>query len=303
MNNVLNRTLTCGVALSAVALIVVGCGGAEAASTDESRAKSNVSAAKRCATPHPSMKEQLDVDARLAGQGPSRATTGPVTIPVYVHVVTNSTGGGNVSDAHIASQIAVLNSAYAGGTGGAATRFNFVLAGTTRTANSTWFSCTLGSAAEQQMKNALRQGSADDLNIYFNQAGGYLGWATFPNEYVGNPKRDGVVVHYASVPGGAFAPFNEGDTATHEVGHWLGVYHTFQNACFSPGDSVDDTPYERSEAYGCPTGRDTCKGKSNAGSDPIENFMDYTDDFCMYKFTAGQATRMSGMWNSYRDGK
>lgn len=223
------------------------------------------------------------------------------SIPTYVHVIRDNSGAGDVSDSRIAQQMTVLNNAF-GGTG-----WSFNLVQTTRTNNSTWYTCS-GGTCESQMKNALRQGSADDLNIYLNNmGGGLLGWATFPSSYQSNPKNDGVVVLSASLPGGSAAPYNLGDTGTHEVGHWMGLYHTFQGGCAtsatSGGDLVFDTPAEKSPAYGCPTGRDSCKGGRFPGLDPITNFMDYTDDACMNNFTSGQDSRMDSQFTTYRFNK
>jgi hypothetical protein len=212
-------------------------------------------------------------------------------IQVYFHVITSTSGAGALSAGDINAQMNVLNSAFAG------TGWSFDLAGTTTTANNSWYSNFENVSVERAAKSALRQGSADDLNIYTADLATYLGWATFPSSYAGDPSYDGVVILTESLPGGTADPYNEGDTATHEVGHWMGLYHTFQGGCSKNGDLVSDTPAERSAAFGCPTGRDTCRG---AGLDPIHNFMDYTDDDCMDSFTTGQDTRMDKQFSQYR---
>jgi hypothetical protein len=261
----------------------------------------------RCGTPQVDEKTARAIDAdveRFLANHPGERLLAPIEIPVEFHVISSgpSVAEGNITDQMIADQIQVLNDAYGGVTGGVDTGFTFTLAHTTRTTNATWFDMGYGSVAEREAKAALRVGGPETLNIYSaNLGGGLLGWATFPADYNKSPRsrrRDGVVLLFSSVPGGTAAPYNLGDTATHEVGHWLGLYHTFQHGCNKPGDGVADTPYERSPAFGCPTARDTC---SRPGLDPTSNFMDYTDDACMFVFSADQSTRAGKQFRRFRD--
>ncbi|RPA78483.1 zincin [Ascobolus immersus RN42] len=222
-----------------------------------------------------------------------------IYVDTWFHVLRSGTGAtqGNIPDSQLQQQLDVLNADFldAG--------VQFVLKGTTRTTNNSYFT----DSSELAMKKALRKGDYKTLNIYFqNLSGGTLGYCYFP---VSNPTTndvwyDGCSVLYTSVPGGTATNYNLGRTATHEIGHWLGLFHTFQGGCASNaatgGDSVPDTPAERTAASGCPTGRDTCTGTNFPGVDPIHNYMDYSYDSCMYEFTPGQATRIANFWNLYR---
>jgi hypothetical protein len=98
--------------------------------------------------------------------------------------------------------------------------------------------------------------------------------------------------------------YDEGDTGTHEVGHWLGLEHTFGpgNGCTTPGDKIKDTPTEKEPQFFC-VQRDSCVGAPFPGDDPITNFMDYVDDVCMDNFTAEQTKRMRKHWHAFRDKK
>jgi Pregnancy-associated plasma protein-A len=253
----------------------------------------------RCSTLQPSAEEQERIEADATRLLAERRASGlptqridVVTIPTYVHVITCTDGSGNATDEQIANQLTVLNAAYA--------NYHFNLVSTTRLVNQAWCHLQPGTSNEKKAKKNLHVGSAEDLNIYFTEiGGGLLGWATFPSSYARQPKMDGVVILSSSVPGGTAAPYDLGDTATHEIGHWLGLYHTFQGGCSARGDRVGDTPSEKSAAFGCPTGRDTCAA---AGVDPILNFMDYSDDACMNQFSAGQAARMDEQYLAFRSG-
>ena len=151
------------------------------------------------------------------------------------------------------------------------------------------------------MKSALRQGDSETLNVYSAAlGGGLLGWAYFPKGYNnGRDYLDGVVILDESMPGGTAAPYNEGDTLTHEVGHWMMLEHTFAGACSASGDGVADTPREAYPQFDCVEGLDSCP---TPGLDPIHNFMDYTEDFCMDHFTPGQVERMNDAWIAFRQG-
>ncbi|KAJ3211178.1 hypothetical protein HDU67_004737 [Dinochytrium kinnereticum] len=226
----------------------------------------------------------------------SFTTLAAKTVNVYWHVITDTAGRGAVSDAAISSQIRVLNSDFAG-------NYNFVLAATDRTVNTQWFTSAGPSSSQQTaMKRALRRGTAADLNVYTvgftsGSGAGLLGYATFPSSYRRNPIDDGVVLLFSSLPGGSTANYNLGKTLTHEIGHWIGLFHTFQGGCTGSGDQVADTPPQASPSSGCPVGRDSCRG---GGLDPIRNFMDYSFDSCMTGFSAGQYTRAAAQVSLYR---
>ena len=205
-------------------------------------------------------------------------------------------GSGDVSDRQIARQIAVLNTTFAGGESRTAanTGFAFTLAGTDRFYNDTWHR----DGASKKYRTETRQGGAKALNMWLVDFR-YLGIATFPWDYDANPNIDGIRVHFDSLPGGSIANYNLGETATHEAGHWFGLYHTFQGGCTELNDEVADTAAQSSPTNGCPVGRDSC---ALPGLDPIRNYMDYSYDSCYTEFSSGQSTRMSEMFAAYRVG-
>eukprot|EP00882_Tetradesmus_deserticola_P005258 GHRQ01005536.1.p1 GENE.GHRQ01005536.1~~GHRQ01005536.1.p1 ORF type:complete len:203 (+),score=72.59 GHRQ01005536.1:766-1374(+) len=192
---------------------------------------------------------------------------------------------------------------------------------------------------DAQLKTRLRQGGATSLNLYVTDMSqcAVLGAASWPWEITGrssnrgidNSSRvsngsssalvnksssactgsgsscarglgvDGVTVHYDTLPLGQLQGYNTGGTAIHEVGHWHGLLHVFDNGCSEPGDSVDDTPYcQPPEDERCQASRDSCP--QQPGQDPVSNWMGYSVDSCMSSFSPGQLLRAEHMWRRYR---
>ena len=231
-------------------------------------------------------------------------STGVLTIPVAIHVIYN-TAKENISDAQIQSQITVMNrdfsktnadvssvpSAFASLV--ADMRVQFQLVSTDRKASSktSWGTADAMKKSSQGGVNPVSPTTT--LNIWVcNIGGGILGYAQFPG---GSSATDGVVIGpqffgSSSLATGYYAaPYDKGRTATHEVGHWLNLRHIWGDASCG-NDLVSDTPTQQTSNGGCPTfPKRTCG--NTASGDMFMNYMDYTNDACMYMFTMGQKTR------------
>jgi hypothetical protein len=269
----------------------------------------------RCATSAPANRPEIPSLATIRSlQAQGRVGAGGV-IPVAFHIITDNKGVGDFPDAWLDAEIEVLNRTYGGRDyaghrvpDAANTGYTFYKASVDRTRSKAWFKMLPGSNAEYMAKLKLGINTASTLNVYTAGPGyGLLGWATFPWWYSlpYGSIWDGVVVHWASMPGGPITNYNSGGTGVHEIGHWLGLFHTFQDGCaeqsepgcFISGDGVCDTPSQAQPNFGCPEGIDTCPAE---GLDPIHNYMNYTYDWCMNQFTPGQDARMDYMVATYR---
>jgi hypothetical protein len=221
-------------------------------------------AGARCVSSEPSPRQVQNSDDILDDYrrrfGSNRRLATAKQIPVYFHVIKPSNGrGGDVSNAQITEQITVLNASFQG-ISASQGDFVFTHMGTSTTKSNSYYGANIGTSTERQMKSSLRQGGANALNIYTNAPdGGVLGWATFPDRVKSSTgsinSNDGIVLRFDTLPGGSLFPYNRGDTAVHEVGHWLGLFHTFQGGCGRQGDRIGDTAAEASPAFGCPVGR------------------------------------------------
>jgi Pregnancy-associated plasma protein-A len=249
-----------------------------------------------CGTPVVPEAEMLALDSKMALAIEGHPPTSPIN--VYFHVLNDgpATANGNVPQQWIDDQIDVLNLAYA------QHGYTFNLVVVDRTTNVNWFNMGEGTPQENQAAKALHQGTAIDLNIYSVNSSTVLGWSSYPwKRNLDRPWKDNVVVGYNTLPGGSQAGYDQGDTLVHEVGHWLGLYHTFEFGCGDRrSDKVGDTPQEASGAVGCPVGRDTCV--DDPGLDPVNNLMDTSDDLCRTGFTAKQKRRMDRLWVKFREG-
>lgn len=306
------------------AFMATGCGGEELAednvdnqvgmglppvdADENAEPDGDASLLKPCGTPSPTAEElaaneavveqfRAEVKARKAEKqgSPSSFVVDSGTIIVFVHVINKgpTVAEGNITDSKVYKQVAALTQAYYYATG-----WQFYGYETDRTTNAAWYTAWQGSAEEVAMKNALRKGGETALNLYITQpSSGFVGWSTRPEQYYYNPMMDGVVINNQTLPSNSSTAYNQGKVAVHEVGHWLGLYHTFENGCGNTGDKVSDTPASKSPTYGCPASRDSC---SSSGTDPFHNYMDYTDDACMWEFTVGQDERIDEQWTIFR---
>lgn len=305
----------CLLFLTTIGMMVVGCQKTSFENTPlaEDPLMSAPVQARSCAS-YDVLQEQLKADPGLAArmqaieeftaryEKEARLVNGVYEIPVVVNVVYN-TAAQNISLTQINSQITALNADYAAtntdynltpstftSVRSGNTNIRFVLDQVVRksTTKTSW---STNNAVKSTSQGGLSPISpTTKLNIWVcNLSNGVLGYAQFPG---GASSTDGVVIddNAFGTTGTAAAPFNKGRTATHEVGHWLNLRHIWGDAtCGS--DLVDDTPTHNTANYTCPAAghRSTCSGT------PIEmtmNYMDYTDDACMYMFSLGQKSRM-----------
>ena len=216
---------------------------------------------------------------------------------VYVawHVIHASNNAGNLTDAQIEYQIQVMNYDFQ------EHNIAFILDTIDRTANDTWFEGwdPDNGGMDTQGMQTLNYDPYHYLNIYSAELAGGAGFVTcgytwWPTNYGEGHYRQGISIDYRCIAGGSYGD----DTATHEIGHYFGLYHTFQTNCSAPDDAVADTPRNHSDyLHGCNSSQDSCP--DDPGNDPVSNYMNYSSVGCTNNFTLGQKDRMDAIIESY----
>lgn len=229
-------------------------------------------------------------------------------IDVWVHILQHSNGSGNVPTAEVYEQIGILNEDFRAipdslGEAGVDTRLFFRVAGITRTTNNSWYQDA------GTYYDSLAVDPARYLNIYTNNAGGNLGYAYVPQDLGADigESYDRVVIYWRAMgAGNGFDRYDDGRTTTHEVGHYLGLYHTFDGCdtgagCNGSGDTACDTNDHSSPDFVspplCTAPTSSCE---DGGATPVENYMNYSDDLCMTEFTSEQMQRIRCTLAHYR---
>lgn len=252
-----------------------------------------------CATTHPNRYQIKRNDENLKAMKFAPAAVKRIEINVqFLHIISN--GLGHITEQMRLDQIDVLNKAFAGSN----ISFKYLPTNVREVENSEWFNMDMGSDAEHQVKHTLHASPERNLNFYTaGLAAGLLGWATFPWELEGDRDRDGVVLQCDTLPGGTQESYNLGMTAVHEIGHWLGLYHTFQGGCDAFGDHVPDTVSHSAPNFGKPVPGDDQNNCCDLGHQaPIFNYMNYVDDDTMNEFTPKQIERIKMHIIRYRPG-
>jgi len=252
-----------------------------------------------CATTTPNHYQVRRNDERIASLRRRGHRSSSANIPVkFIHITDDILG--RISEEQRIGQIEVLNDAYSG----YGIRFAYDPSATLEIDNGEWYRMDHGSWAEREAKRTLQVDPRSVLNFYTaGLSSGLLGWATFPWELGGDPERDGVVILDSTLPGGNSQNFNFGKTAVHEIGHWLGLWHTFQGGCGAYGDHVEDTPAHSAPNYGKPERGERHNSCPHAQENsPIHNYMNYVDDEWMTEFTQNQIDRVWDHIDLYRSG-
>jgi hypothetical protein len=221
------------------------------------------------------------------------------TIPTVIHVLFTSAGEGNISQARVEENIAIMNNDFAGRGQYTNTNFRFQLIETNRVENDMWASNMI--VMEQLFKPVLSVSPIDTLNIYIGiMEGGVVGMCYFPYMHFPDDPMHGCLVHHEGWVGGNLSPYNLGQCATHEVGHGLGLQHVWQGSCAFNGDHVNDTSPQETNSRGCP---DPIPQSCVEGMfDNIHNHLDYSDDHCRHEFTPGQSDRMDHVVATFHPG-